>query len=266
METITGSSFWFVFSACIGGIIVLVGLLMEVLAEKEKYKNITDFHCCESTRKWGEWFVISGIVVEVVVAGLVAKDEWQSDSRNKPIANASAIVRLIISQDPRNPLFTMAPDDGFGWNLSMSFINGTSLIGSTVLLRLKASQSDAAGWNMGSDTNREWRIAFHEDPFDFLSSESDRNKILVKQFDAVKALILAMPFETNMVVESGSVLLTVNNFKWTFDIPKQKPKWGIISMQIVIDSTGHLIPQVLRVPISDFVSPPRFTNRIYDGK
>lgn len=246
----------------------MVGLLMEVLSEKKWFKNVNSFRRCEVIKKAGEWFVISGIVVEVVVSGVLAKGEWQNDSWNRPIASASAFARIITSQNPRpSSFFNLPPEyEGIGWHAGITFINGTSLSGSNVLLQVEASQSDVSAWEMGSSTNREWRIAFHENPFNFLQSESDRNKIFVKQFDGVRALILSMPFETNMVVETGSVVLTVNNFKWTFDIPRQKPKWGIISMQKNEDSTGHIETQVLRVPISDFVYPPRFTNRVYDGK
>src|ERR1039458_6396291 len=85
METTTGSSFWFVLSACVGGVIVLVGLLMETLAEKKWFGTVNSFRRCESSKRCGEWAVIFGIVIEVVVAGWSAKDEWKNKPENQPI-------------------------------------------------------------------------------------------------------------------------------------------------------------------------------------
>jgi hypothetical protein len=267
METPPQSYFWPVVSACAAGGVLLVGLLMEVLAEKKRYQTIASFRRWASAKRWGEWLVIVGVLGEVVVAGVTAINERRNDPWNKPIATASAFADIVTSQNPRPASFFNLPpeDEGRGWGASLVFIAGTNL-NSNVILRLSASPAEASAWNMGSTTNREWRIIFHENPLDFLSSESDRNKVLVKRFNEVNALILNMPFETNMVVESGFVVLTVNNLKWRFDIPRQRPRWGMISMTQSKDSTGSLKASILRVPIADFVSPPRFTNRWYDGQ
>lgn len=190
----------------------------------------------------------------------------QHDPLNEPIANASAVADLVISQNPR-PMYPRVFSEGnpvTGWRASIAFLRGTSL-NSNVLLTVEAVPSDVFTWNMGSTTNREWRIQFHENRLNFLSSECDRDEVLVKHFDEVNALILSMPFETNMNVESGSIMLTVNNFKWRFNIPRQRPKWGVISMTQTEDSSGNVSSSVLRVPIKDWVIPPRFTNRWYDG-
>lgn len=104
MEITTGSAFWFVLSACIGGVFVLVGILMEVLAEKASFKNT------KSQRRWalikvsGEWILIFGIVVEVVVAGLSAKAEWQTrqlaiknDPINQQIRSINVQLYLVLN-------------------------------------------------------------------------------------------------------------------------------------------------------------------------
>src|ERR1035438_196207 len=96
METTTGSSFWFVLSACVGGVIVLVGLLMETLAEKKWFGTVNSFRRCESSKRCGEWAVIFGIVIEVVVAGWSAKDEWKNKPENQPIRAITAQVFLEI--------------------------------------------------------------------------------------------------------------------------------------------------------------------------
>ena len=37
-------------------------------------------------------------------------------------------------------------------------------------------------------------------------------------------------------------------------------------MRTTRDSKGHMKPEIWRVPLADFVYPPRFTNIWYDGK
>lgn len=114
METTTESSFEFVLSACIGGAVVLIGLLMEVLSEKKQFKNVKSFRRCESIKCWGEWFVIFGIVIELVVGAWFAKDEWQTIQMAKnnnplmqPVSQISAILRFEVSAksyDPKTPM------------------------------------------------------------------------------------------------------------------------------------------------------------------
>src|SRR5438105_4394079 len=65
------------FLATIGGIIILVGLLLEKFSEKTWHKNINGLRLCESRKSWGEWFVMAGIFVEIIVAGCSAIDAWQ---------------------------------------------------------------------------------------------------------------------------------------------------------------------------------------------
>lgn len=114
METNTGSVFWFVLFATIGGVFVLVGILMEVLSEKNWFKSIKHFRRCETTKKFGEWILIFGIVIEVVVAGFSAVDEWQTIqtvSKNnplkQPVSQVSAILRIVVDAkdyDPRKQI------------------------------------------------------------------------------------------------------------------------------------------------------------------
>lgn len=241
---------------------------MERFAEKDLYKNVNCFRNWKSAKVWGEWFVIVGIVIEVVVGSVTAISQWRADPMKKPIASASARARIIFKLSEKQtdrellePFFKPGPDDAAGWTAEIKFASGTN-----GLLVLEARQMDVAIWIMGSDIEKECRILLKEDPFDFLESESDRN-IPVNRFDDVDSFILYVAeLPTNVVVVTGNVYLTVNDSKWTFDIPPQKPKWGLITMQKTTDKNGNPQAEILRVPISDFVYPPRFTNRWYDGK
>lgn len=69
---------------------------METLAEKKWFGTVNSFRRCESSKRCGEWAVIFGIVIEVVVAGWSAKDEWKNKPENQPIRAITAQVFLEI--------------------------------------------------------------------------------------------------------------------------------------------------------------------------
>ena len=91
MQTDTHSVFCFVILACIGGTIVLVGLLMEFLAEKPRFANISAFRFWERIKRWGELIVIIGIVVEIIVGGMFARDEWENSPWNGKMNQCTTI-------------------------------------------------------------------------------------------------------------------------------------------------------------------------------
>jgi hypothetical protein len=107
VETTVSSSLaeaWVITLAAIGGVIVLIGLLLEKFSEKKWHKNINDFRRCESRRCWGEWFVMAGILVEIIVAAFSANDAWQTrqmaiknDPRNATISEISATAILVVN-------------------------------------------------------------------------------------------------------------------------------------------------------------------------
>jgi len=81
----TGSIFWFVVFAASGGVLVFVGLLMELFSEKDWHNNLSDFRHCKFRKVCGEWFVIGGIVIEIVVGIFSAIDAWENNPLNQPI-------------------------------------------------------------------------------------------------------------------------------------------------------------------------------------
>jgi hypothetical protein len=257
----SGSLFWTLFWAGAGGGIIVVGLLFETVWDKSWYRTIAHLRHAKMLKTTGAWMVILGVALETVVAIVSSRQVWINDPMRQPVASAFAHATLIISEVPRKD-FDSIPTD---WSGGIMFITSTQL-NNNVLLSLEAGVSDVSWWNMGSTTNREWRIQYHENPFNFLQPESARNKIHVGQFEDVRALVISMPFKTNMVVHQGEVTLTVNDHKWTFEIPEQTPKFNIITMHLIPDGKGLFKTEVMRVPIGDFVIPPRFTNLFYDGK
>ena len=69
---------------------------MERFSEKDWHKNLSDFRHCKSRMVWGEWIVIIGIAVEIVVAIFSATDAWQANPLNRPIVSATADVEFFI--------------------------------------------------------------------------------------------------------------------------------------------------------------------------
>lgn len=90
--------------AAIGGAIVVIGLLMEHFGEKDWYKDTSHFSRSKKIRFYGEWFVIIGVGIEVLVAGYTAVGEWElrqitlkNDPLKQPISEISAIVNIQVS-------------------------------------------------------------------------------------------------------------------------------------------------------------------------
>lgn len=241
----------------------MLGLLMEQSAEKTLFNNVKQFRRFKRVRVLGEWLVIIGVFIEVLIAVWTAKEEWRNDPLKKPVAFASARVRIIVKTSSNmTPLFVNPEQTKFGWSAGISFFDWQA---KNALLALKAD--NGVSWGMGTTNEQEFRMEFHEDPFNFLEDESKRFKTSVKQFNNVDSFILHLPdMETNAEIVSGTVFLIVNDFTWAFDVPQQVSKWGFITMQKATNSAGKAEAKILRVPISDWAYPPRFTNRWYDGK
>jgi hypothetical protein len=83
--------------ATIGGFGVVVGLLLEFFAEKKTFKSAKIMRCWESAKKWGEWFVIVGVAIEVLDAGFTAHEVWQikKDNPKEQVINSLQVNCFI---------------------------------------------------------------------------------------------------------------------------------------------------------------------------
>src|SRR5258707_13796247 len=98
----TGSIFWVVVSAISGGAFVLAGVLMERFSEKDWHKNLSDFRRCKSRNIYGEWLVIIGIGIEMVVGIFSAVNAWKNNPQNASISEISAIVDFKVKENKRH--------------------------------------------------------------------------------------------------------------------------------------------------------------------
>jgi hypothetical protein len=116
------STFWIVLIACIGGVVVLVGLLFEAFAVKKWFRDIRSFRRWQTLRVWGEWLVIGGIVIEIIVAGFTAIDEWgikqiaiRNDPHKQPIFAFSAYACVVVRPSENSGDLDNTNLPSFGW-------------------------------------------------------------------------------------------------------------------------------------------------------
>jgi hypothetical protein len=229
-------------------------------------KDIDDaFENLTSEIECGGRIAKCGIRVEIVTAFALtlatAVDIAKNDPGRMPVAEAKAWVKFVIRYSSNvKPLFTNPDQMQAGFSAGMSFSDWEH---TNWMLSLKSD--NCISWRMGTPNEVECRMEFHEDPFNFLDSDWKRTRVTVRQFDDVDAIVLQLPeMETNAQFVSGAVLLNINASTWVFSLPAQIPRWGLVTAKI--DRKHDNNATILSVPLVDFVFPPRFTNRVYDGK
>src|ERR1035441_2281257 len=116
------STFWIVLIACIGGLVVLVGLWFEAFSEKKWFRDIKSFRRWQTLRVWGERLVIGGIVIEIIVAGFTAIDEWRikqiairNDPHKQPIFVFSAYACVVVRPSENRGDLDNTNLPSFGW-------------------------------------------------------------------------------------------------------------------------------------------------------
>lgn len=223
----------------------MVGLLMETLAEKKWFKNITAYRRWESAKCWGEWLVILGIVVEIVVAGWFAKDEWQTiqiakenDPLNQPITDIFAMVEFRVNKSD----FSELPIFG-----NPNRVAGLTLVEppSPAVINRNGGNLTRKWWDLDSPTltmpilgtdrtfdfplqggQRTYFMQFHSDEEIAAMGAAFgelRKMIKVSSITNIDTLRLEIkPLPHDLKVLGGTVRLVVNNsILRVFDIPPQ---------------------------------------------
>jgi hypothetical protein len=107
MELATISNFSSVVWACIGGMVVAVGIVLEIFSEKDSFKSVASLRRWKTFKSIGEWIVVGGIVIEVIDGGFTARDIWRNDPRKRAISSMTATVKLSLHNAdvlPYNPM------------------------------------------------------------------------------------------------------------------------------------------------------------------
>ena len=258
----TVSLFWFVMFAGLGGVVVFVGLLMEKLAGKEKYKNISDFRRSKLVREMGEWMVIGGIVIEVAVAASFAALDWGNEPLNRPMETVSAYARILVKGDRylrQSPKFK--ENSGCG----LAFLIGTNVNETNILFSLSAGSSEICLNNILGSIHQNQPVS---------NMPNDRGLGQpARRFEEVNSLVMSIPqFEkfdpfhspTNTQILGGSVTVTINSsLSWKFEIPPQIEKFGFISSTKIKNANGKAETIVLPFHIVDMTGHPVGS---FDGK
>jgi hypothetical protein len=203
----TQSYFEEIVLAGFGGLLVVIGLLMEHFGNRDWY----EYKCLPEGRskslKWvGEWFVILGVGIEVLVACFTAANEWQNRPSNKPIASISAKIEFIVR----------------GTNTPVSSLGGQLAIGNPESEKNGAHtlypffDSDFK-WVYLKDSKTLWIMECEEMPLtDSFSSE------LVRDADKWNVFEIQVPFiAAGTEIIGGNIVLNINSILKTNDIPPQ---------------------------------------------
>jgi hypothetical protein len=102
-SSLFSTAFW----ACIGGLIVLLGLWIEKMADKKWYRDVHEFRRSKLKSEIGWWILMVGIAVEIGTAGrLAVKEEleiwqannsaWKNDPRKLPLNSVTAFATILI--------------------------------------------------------------------------------------------------------------------------------------------------------------------------
>ncbi|HEY3855640.1 MAG TPA: hypothetical protein VGO67_14720 [Verrucomicrobiae bacterium] len=258
----TISWFWPVLWASIGGIVVLVGVLLEVLADKKSFKDIENSRFWDSAGHLGGWLVVLGVLAEVIVGCVTAVNEWRNDPMKRSIASASARVRIVVKTRSNTvPLFVNPDQTQDGINMQLSFCKDGL---TNTLLTLESH--DITSWRMGTTDKQDCIMRFNEggtmtDLFD--DTWAKRSATTVGQIAEANIVFLHLPdMETNAEVISGVVVLNVNDSTWRFEILDQLTKWGTITTQRTKNGRFLIWPVEILFPKGDGT----YLTNWYNGK
>jgi hypothetical protein len=206
----TQSSFSYVLWAMAGAAIVLVGLFVELFAEKENFNGVRSFRRWKIAKKWGgEIVVIIGVAFEMVVGGIYAFRECKNDPLNQPIDSISSQVDFIMRGT--NPPFLP-----LGGRLAVGTpemeTNGTHTLFPIFISDFK--------WVTLTNSKTLWVVEYDEMPLTASFSGE-----LVRDADKWTVFDLQVPFlAAGTEIISGKVVLKINSIMKTNVIPPQMIK------------------------------------------
>ena len=276
-----------------GLLLVIIGVIGEIICEWDKEKGVRG----RLIKLFG-FLLVAGLLLEiweavktdalvadVVNRNLVLANRLKDvDPLNAPINSASAVVRLTVKGVKSVPILEShswgifqepTPDEVRDWGTGgIGFYQGTNT--SKMIYRLSCGGQNfrflGAGLVGGSNDMRGIDIHFHYDedtvdesffPTAFASPKFEVGQA-VGTFTNVGSFVISLPpLETNVVVISGTVQVKVNSSRWSFPIPAQTPRYGLISSQLTTNAAKQIEAKILTVPVSDISGNPI---GVYDGK
>lgn len=249
--------------AGVGGLLVVIGLLMEHFGDRDwyEYKRLPETRS-KSLQFIGVWFVIIGVGVEVVVACITAKSEWQNRPSNRPITSISAVATFRIKGDFSPPPLPY-PDLGEMSGAGIMFLEGTNVSDKIPSIGLGADAPNISILNLIPNN-------VHPDTHDVVISFHDSGDVTYGHyfnkwmwqnkagfFDRVKGFSISMKqIGSNVSVLTGNVVVIANDQKWEFPIPAQKQRLGMISCKMTKGPDGQVHAEVMPVDLMDITGRP----------
>lgn len=270
----TQSMFVEILLAAIGGVFVVIGLLMEHFGDRNWY----EYKCLPEKRskslKWfGEWFVIFGVGIEVLVAAVTAYGERQKfiafkqqmdeaktniaqiDWRKQPIyafeATATLIVRPLagdaagfenlpkapwfppVSVEPGNPPYNPQRDPNQTW---LYFGRAVDMAKGPFVGTQAMVQSDKVERSLFRVINENEPMVRFDIHFHANARDTFDSLIAPNNFDAIQLLV---PIRCE--IEWGELKMSFDNdlTNRTFQIPKQMT---LVHMASSVETNGVFVP------------------------
>jgi hypothetical protein len=229
-------SFWIFLGLCV------VSFLGALIAHSNAYEEYKSANGRERFWKWLNlvvivWGLPAGSLVGTIFTGF---ESLSSDRRmdgmdplKKPIATVSAVVKLRVKGDAFSGGFD--PEDSFNPNAGLLFLQATNVTDKAPSIHLSAGKPDISVFNSFPHklNERDVIISFSEGDVwskHFMNRANSDKK--ASFFEEARSLVISMSAEigTNTIVLSGTATVTVNSsLIWTFQIPEQRPKHGLLS-------------------------------------
>lgn len=215
----------FVFFACIGGAFVGFGLFAEQIADKEIFQNLEQYRRLKKVKHIGEWFVIYGVLFEVVTAGVSAANDWKNAPSNWPVSDISATVQIEFRRDLSVP--TGVPD---ATTFELLESNEATVVTSLGQFKeLDATSADPFRHEeKGVVTCQGLYVKFS--PF-FLNASDASNanltpKMILKDFPLIRVHVQYLPKDAEIIGGKARILINGTIAKsWTIPAQKSDPFW-----------------------------------------
>lgn len=207
--------------AMIGGVIVVIGLFLELFAEKERFKNLKSFRFWHGAKKWGERLVIAGICIEIADAGWTAHEINKNAPMNQPATKSSAVLVFSLTGANSEDLL-LKPD--------LRFAELYGIIRKNRFLFLEAEAKDikiSTGWDNGTGKHfYTFEVELHS-PVPLGGAPRPLNP-QIKVSEIMRNMntleVYTGWIKNSAEVDEGYVEITINGDKTkTFVIPHQNP-------------------------------------------
>jgi hypothetical protein len=223
--------------------------LVRVDCRQTLVSKFRQFQIREIEKNLGEWLVIIGVGLEVIIGFAYAVKEELDSPLNQPITTVTAVMMLQFKGD-ENVVKQKATD---GARPVIKFLLGTNYYKEPAFLGLVANTSDMeSGVSVfGKDYYQTYAMNMHQ-TFEYSAQQAHKGMGKpAKSFNDVGCLIVeGSQFASKGELLWGIVTVTINSsLTWQFDLPPQKQTNGTLSARETKNGNVEILP----VPADVFI-------------